>query len=173
MRFWAAAERATRAVKRATGSRAPKRRRPPYDASTNNTLWVDHVDELAHELRSLESRGVVVIGPASDNRYVRFVRDGSVLVGECSWTAIEGGPAVLEPSVRQDLLEMGWGAPDLGRSDLPSFRASWTPDGGGATSTAFMTKDDARDAAEFAVSTLRGPLAVHQATVVVIRTGSM
>jgi hypothetical protein len=70
---------------------------------------------------------------------------------------VDGGPATLSPQEQNVLLDMGWGAPDLGPSDFPNFRARWAPVKPPAKSGAFMSKEEAKEAARFAIETLRGP----------------
>lgn len=151
----------------------PGMTRTPYDPTRNNdALWSSHLDALAKALRRLEHHDFVVVAQRSDpSRYVQFVRDGPILVGECSGADVDGGPAALSPGDQDALLEMGWGMPSRGPADTPNFRVIWQPSG--SQSTAFLRKVDARAAAEFAVSTLRGPLHVDHASDVEMDLGAM
>src|SRR3954465_862568 len=97
--------------------------RQTYDSQRNNDLlWESLAKDLKSSLRKMNHHDVVIIGPRSDrNRYVQFVRDGAVLVGECPGATVEGGPTQLSPTAQLLILDLGWGSPDRGPSDFPNF----------------------------------------------------
>ena len=152
--------------------KAPKMTREPYSPAQNNeALWEKRSKELAKSLRSLDDYDFVIVGPASDqDRYVRFVRRAEVLFGECPGAVVDGGSLELSPQQQSDLLDMGWGPPDLGPSDYPNYRAVWRPAEPVTRPVEFLSEEDAREAAQFAIDTLRGPLGVTHASDVEVRT---
>jgi hypothetical protein len=106
-------------------------------------------------LHSLEGDGFLIL-TASESGYVQFINEGSNLLGECSDPETFSGTSP-SPALVRAILEAGWGPKD-GAGSSPNFRAQWFP-----ASIAVPTPespwtpdlDDAVDAADLAVRTLR------------------
>ena len=115
-----------------------------------------------------------IVFELSNNRYLQFARvvmrgfEDQVLWGETSGALEDGGTADLDFEQQQQILDLGWSPPD-GLSEFPNYQMVWQRDDG----KAWIKKSDAKDAADVACQTLRGPLRVMSPGRVTVTEGHM